>query len=86
MVMTNRITKQGINGMLKRLRENTGLDLQIDHSYGTQGLEAVVNSAGGVTDLSHKMSGREMYNTLYAINRVIEHMRLEKKEEEVSIA
>jgi hypothetical protein len=57
--MTDRITKQEINGMLKRLRDNTGLDLQIDHSYGNQGLEVVVNSDGRVSDLSHRMTGRE---------------------------
>jgi hypothetical protein len=78
--MTNRITKQEIEGMLRRLRENTGLDLQIDHSYGNQGLEVVTNSDGGVSDLSHRMTGREMYSMLYGMNKLIEHMRYEKKE------
>jgi hypothetical protein len=84
-------TKKDIQGQLKRLVGNTGLDsLQADYNdvYGGWALalhDTDDPGAGGSSAIKEYISearfkGGDFYYMLNAMNRLIERMRLEKKE------
>lgn len=79
---TSRITKKQLEGMLKRVRGNSGLNLSVGRAYGNQyTLELNSNKHTGVSDVVHAVGIREMYDSLYAIARTLEAMKTAKPDE-----
>ena len=77
----NQTTKKQIDFELERLKERTGLRLTLDHSYGRYRLEEYVGDSGGVSDLSYPLSKGQLYEMLYAMNKVFDSIDRKKLKE-----
>lgn len=83
---SSRKTKKDLEGMLKRVRKNSGLNLTIGRAYGSNyTLELNSTEHTGTSDVVHAYGSGEMYQVLYGIARTLEAMRTAKPDERIEV-
>jgi len=82
--MSERITMKHIEFQLQALNGHFGIKdanwdtvghFSVDQSNGGYRLQRVINEGGGCTDISFRGTKREIYDSLYAINNVLQQYR-----------
>jgi hypothetical protein len=80
--MTERTTDKDVEGMIKRLRLNTNLNLGVGHAYGNHyTLELRSSENTGISDIGFAIGKGNFYNLIYGANRIIEAMQSAKESE-----
>ncbi len=67
--MAQRITEKILDNMIKNINEHTGRKYSLDYAYG--GVRLVRASGNGYTEESYRMTKREMFYVLNALQKFI---------------
>ena len=68
-----RTTKNDLNYLLKRISDETGLELDL-HYQGGLGVQLQVKKGCGWYDISRFQTRAEMYETLNTFRNILDHM------------
>ena len=80
--MTARTTDKDVDGMIKRLRLHTNLNLGIGHAYGNHyTLELHDSEHTGQSDIGFAIGKGNFYNLLYGMVKIVETMQTAKETE-----
>ena len=69
--MTQRITEKFLANMIKHINDSTGKKYSLNYAYG--GVRLVHTYGNGYTEESYRMTKREMYYVLDALQHFINH-------------
>jgi hypothetical protein len=72
-----RITQKDLEGQLKRLAHNTGLNFRVNGVYGGYNL-AQITKEGNIQQLITHGSKKELYYEILTANKILEAMQQEK--------
>jgi len=73
----NRTKDSDLDDMLRRLNESSKAKYRIDHAHG--GVRLMVERGHGVSDISYRISKRELYGQILTILNYIEYEDVHSK-------
>ena len=71
----NRVTKKDLENIVSRIARLTGEELVIEYAYGRPRVYIAIPGSTGVSELSPRLSKRELAEWLWAFEKGLTHKR-----------